>query len=42
MTIVYIEARLKGGPEGSPINDYVVEDQVDSVLATARTQSEAI
>ena len=42
MATVYIEARPKGRPEGSPINDYVVEDQVDSVLATARTQSEAI
>jgi hypothetical protein len=39
---VYIEARPKGRPEGSPIEDYVVEDHSDNVLATFKTQREAI
>jgi hypothetical protein len=39
---VYIEARPKGRPEGSPIEDYVVEDHADQVLATFKTQREAI
>lgn len=42
MANVYVEARPKGRPEGSPINDYVVEDHADNVLTTARTQREAI
>lgn len=42
MTKVYVEARPKGRPEGSPITDYVVEDHADSVLATTKTQHEAI
>ena len=42
MPNVYVEARPKGRPEGSPIDDYVVEDHADSVLATFRTQHEAI
>jgi hypothetical protein len=42
MTIVYIEARPKGRPEGSPIEDYVVEDHAEHVLATFKTQHEAI
>ena len=42
MTKVYIEARPKGRPEVSPIEDYVVEDHADSVLATFKTQREAI
>ena len=42
MANVYIEARPKGRPEGSPIADYVVEDHADNVLATFRTQKEAI
>lgn len=42
MANVYIEARPKGRPEGSPITDYVVEDHADHVLATFRTQHEAI
>jgi hypothetical protein len=42
MTNVYIEARPKGRPEGSPIQDYVVEDFADHILATFRTQHEAI
>ena len=39
---VYVEARPKGRPEGSPIENYVVEDHADSVLATFGTQREAI
>jgi hypothetical protein len=42
MTNVYIEARPKGRPEGSPINDNVVEDHADHVLGTFATQREAI
>ena len=42
MANVYIEPRPKRRPEGSPINDYVVEDHADHVLAAARTQDEAI
>jgi hypothetical protein len=39
---VYIEARPKGRPEGEPIDDYVVEDHADHVLATFRSQQGAI
>jgi hypothetical protein len=39
---VYIEARPKARPEGDPIDDYVVEDHADHVLATFKTQREAI
>jgi hypothetical protein len=39
---VYIEARPKGRAEGSPIEDFVAEDHADSVLATFKTQREAI
>jgi hypothetical protein len=42
MANVYIEARPKGRPEGSHIDDYVVEDHTDHVLATFKTQREAI
>ena len=42
MANVYIEARPKGRPEGSHIEDYVVEDHADSVLSTHKTQREAI
>lgn len=31
MAKVYVEARPKGRPEGSPINEYVVEDSADHV-----------
>jgi hypothetical protein len=41
MTNVYVEARPKGRPEGSPIDDYVVEDH-EHVLGTFRTQKDAI
>jgi hypothetical protein len=39
---VYIEPRPKGRPEGSAIDDYVVEDHADHVLHTCKTQAEAI
>jgi hypothetical protein len=42
MANVYVEARPKGRPQGSPIDDYVVEDHVDHVLGTFKTQREAI
>ncbi len=42
MAIVFVEARPKGRPEGSPIADFVVEDHADHVLATYGTQHEAI
>jgi hypothetical protein len=42
MANVYIEPRPKGRPEGDPIQDYVVKDHADHVLATFKTQLEAI
>jgi hypothetical protein len=42
MPNVYVEARPKGRQEGTPIDDYVVEDHADHVLGTFRTQGEAI
>src|ERR1017187_1333794 len=42
MATVYIEARPKGRPEGSRIDDYVVETQGDQVLGTFSTQKAAI
>jgi hypothetical protein len=39
---VFIEARPKGRPEGSEIEDYVVEEQGDRVLKRFKTQEEAI
>ncbi len=42
MAKVYVEARPKGKPEGSPITDYVVEDHANSVLHTTDTQAKAI
>lgn len=42
MANVYIEPRPKARPEGSHIDDYVVEDHADHVLATFKTQHEAI
>lgn len=42
MANVYVEARPKGRPQGSPIEGYVVEDYADHVLATAQTQEAAI
>jgi hypothetical protein len=42
MANVYVEARPKGRPEGSHIDDYVVEDYADHALYTSRTQRESI
>ena len=42
MANVYIEPRPKGRPEGSPIDEYVVEDHADHALQTFKTQHEAI
>jgi hypothetical protein len=42
MANVYIEARPKGLPHGSRVEDYVVEDHADHVLQTFKTQREAI
>jgi hypothetical protein len=42
MANVYVVVRPKGRPEGERIDDYVVEDQADHVLATFKTQREAI
>ena len=42
MASVFVEARPKGRPDGSPITDYVVESAGDVVLATKSTQAEAI
>jgi hypothetical protein len=39
---VYIEPRPKGRHEGTPIEDYVIEDHKDHVLQTFKTQKEAI
>jgi hypothetical protein len=42
MANVYVEARPKGRPEGSRIDDYVIEDDMDRVLGIFSTQREAI
>jgi hypothetical protein len=42
MANVYVEARPKGRPEGTRIDDYVVEDHMDHVLATSQTQLGAV
>jgi len=42
MPKVFVEPRPKDRPEGSAIEDYVVEDHADHVLATFKTQHEAI
>ena len=42
MARVFVEARPKGRPEGSLIEDYVAEDHADHVLQTFKTQHEAI
>jgi hypothetical protein len=34
MAKLYVEPRPKGRPEGSPIEDYIVEDHTDHVLGT--------
>ena len=42
MANVYVEACPKGRAEGTPIQDYVVEDHASHVLGTFKTQKEAI
>lgn len=42
MANVYVEARPEGRPEGTRIDDYVVEDHADKVLYTSATQKESI
>ena len=42
MANVFVEPRPKGRPDGSPIDDYVVEDHADHVLETFKNQREAI
>lgn len=42
MAKVYVEARPKGRPDGTKIDDYVVEEAGDRVLHTSKTQAEAI
>ena len=42
MANVYIEPRPKGRADGSPIDDFVVEDGADQVLKIFSTQKEAI
>ena len=42
MPNVYIEARPKGRPEGTPITDYIVEDGTNHPLASFKSQHEAI
>jgi hypothetical protein len=42
MVKVYIEPRPEGRPEGTPIDDYAVEDHASSALSIHRTQAEAI
>ena len=42
MVNVYVEARPKGRPDHSPVDDYVVEDHADHILAAFRTQREAV
>ena len=41
MENIYVEPRPKGRPEGSAIEDYVVEDHADHILHTSKTQHEA-
>ena len=40
MPNVYVEARPKGRLEGSPIEDFVVEDHADHALGTFKTQKD--
>ena len=42
MANVFVEPRPKGRPEGSAIEDYVIENQGDKVLGTFQTQKAAI
>jgi hypothetical protein len=42
MANVYVEARPKGRPDQSSIEDVVVEDHADHLLHTSKTKAEAI
>ena len=42
MAVVFVEARPKGGNKDSQVQDYVVEDHADHVMATFPTQNDAI
>lgn len=42
MANVYVEARPKGRPEGTPTEDYVVEEHTNQEMASFKTQEEAI
>ncbi|OKO83369.1 ankyrin [Bradyrhizobium sp. NAS80.1] len=42
MAIVFVEPRPKGKIEGTPIEDYVVEEHADHVLVRTKTQEEAV
>lgn len=42
MAVVFVEARPKGKTADSPVAEYVVEDDADHILATFRTQGDAI
>ena len=42
MANVYVEPRPKGRSEGSPIDDYVVEDHADHVLGEFKTQHDEL
>lgn len=42
MSIVFVEPRPKGRPDGSPVEDYAVEDHADHLLQTFETRHRAI
>ena len=42
MATVFVEARPKGRPEGSPIEGYIVDGHADGELAEFERQDEAI
>jgi hypothetical protein len=42
MANVFVEARPKGQQQGTSVEDYVVEDHVDHVLHTNKTQIDAV
>jgi hypothetical protein len=42
MANVYVEARPRGRPEGSAIQDYVAEDHANHEFGTFKTRKEAI
>jgi len=37
-----ISSLAQGSPRGDPIDDYVVEDHADHILATFKTQRQAV